>query len=350
MTAAVNWAINGLVAMAPVLTMLVSLRAFDSFKLVAFGRIAWMLFWGGCSAALAYGLGALVLSQLPIDFSVYSRYVAPLIEEALKATPLIWLIQRNRVGFLVDAAILGFALGAGFALVENSYYLANNDLSLGVWLVRGFGTAVMHGGVTAVVGITVLAAIDKRQRLTPMVILPGLLLAAGIHSGFNHFFFQPLLSALVVFWLVPLFMLWVFRRSADSLNQWLEEDFEGDAALLEQLDADAFDETHVGQFLQDLSGRYEPMTIVDILCYVRLYTELSIRAKSFIVIREQGFAPPMSPTLTAQFVELRHLEQSLGKTVLLSLSPLLQISRRDKWHLQALEQEAHKYSSAIQPP
>ena len=337
---AMGWLINGLIAVAPVLTMLATLRAFDSFKLVVLSRITWMLFWGGCSAGLAYGLGALVLSQLPIDFSVYSRYVAPLIEEALKATPLIWLIQRNRVGFLVDAAILGFALGAGFALVENSYYLANNDLSLGVWLVRGFGTAVMHGGVTAVVGITVLAAIDKRQRLTPTVILPGLLLAAVIHSGFNHFFFQPLLSALAIFWLVPLFMLWIFRHSTNSLNQWLEEDFEGDAALLEQLDADAFNETHVGQFLQDLSGRYEPMTIVDMLCYIRLYTELSIRAKSFIVMREQGFEPPMSPALTAQFVELHHLENTLGKTIVLSLNPILHSNRRDKWHLQALEQAA----------
>lgn len=337
---AINWFINGLVAMAPVLTMLVTLRTLDSFKLVRFNLILWMLLWGGCSAIVAYGLGALVLSQVPIDFTVYSRYAAPPLEEALKATALIWLIQRNRVGFLVDAAILGFALGAGFALVENSYYLANNDLTLGVWLVRGFGTAVMHGGVTAVVGITVLAAIDKRQRITPIVVLPGLLLAAVIHSGFNHFFFQPLLSALAVFWLVPLLMLWIFKKSAKSLNEWLEEDFEGDAALLEQLDSHDFNETHVGLFLKDLSGRYEPLTIVDILCYIRLYTELSIRAKSFIVMREQGFEPPMSAAVTAQFVELRHLENALGRTILLSLNPILQISRRDKWHLQALEQAA----------
>ncbi len=337
-----NWLVNGAAAIAPVLTMLATLRALDSFKLVRFPPILWMLFWGGLSAALAYGIGAIALSVLPIDFSTYSRYAAPLIEEALKAAPLIWLIQRNRVGFLADAAILGFALGAGFALVENSYYLVNNTLNLGVWIVRGFGTAIMHGGVTSIVGILVLAGVEKHQRLTPMMVAPGLLLAAVIHSIFNHFFFQPLLSALVVFWLVPLFMLWIFKKSMGSLNQWLEEDFEGDAALLEQLDANSFSDTHVGQFLKDLGNHYEPLTIVDVLCYIRLYTELSIRAKSFIVLREQGFTPPMSSDVTDQFVELRHLEKTLGKTVLLSLRPLLQRSRRDLWHLRELEQIAQR--------
>lgn len=334
-----GWLINGFIAIAPVLAMLASLRALDSFKLVRFSLILWMLFWGGCSALASYGAGIIVLTNIPIDFTIYSRYLAPLIEETLKAAALIWLIRRNRVGFLVDAAILGFALGAGFALVENIYYLTNNTLNLGVWLVRGFGTAVMHGGVTGVVGITVLTAIDKRQKLTPMVVAPGLLIAAVIHSAFNHFFFMPLLSALVVFWVVPFFMVWIFKKSTQALNDWLEEDFEGDAVLMEQLDSNEFGKTHVGQFLSGLSARYEPMTIVDLLCYIRLYTELSMRAKGLIIMREQGFEPPLPPELADQFTELRHLEAELGKTAILSLGPLLQSNRRDLWHLKALESE-----------
>mgnify|MGYP003683947755 FL=1 len=335
-----GWLINGVIAFAPVLAMLGTLRALDSFKLVRLNLIFWMLLWGGCSAVASYGASILVLTNLPMDFTVYSRYLAPLIEETLKAAALIWLIHRNRVGFLVDAAILGFALGAGFALVENVYYLANNELNLGVWLVRGFGTAVMHGGVTGVVGIMVITAIDKRQQLTPLVVAPGLLIAAAIHSAFNHFFFMPLVSALVVFWMVPFFMVWIFNKSTQALNEWLEEDFEGDAVLMEQLDSNEFSQTHVGQFLSDLRARCDPMTIVDIFCYIRLYTELSMRAKGLIIMREQGVEPPLPPGLAGQFVELRHLETALGKTAILSLGPLLQSNRRDLWHLKELESEA----------
>src|SRR5256885_8503991 len=56
-------------------------------------------------------------------------------------------LRSAHVGFLVDAAILGFAVGTGFAVVENVYYASvMRDLELGLWLVRGLGTAVMEIG------------------------------------------------------------------------------------------------------------------------------------------------------------------------------------------------------------
>ena len=171
------------------------------------------------------------------------------------------------------------------------------------------------------------------------MVAPGLLIATVIHSVFNHFFLAPLISALAVFWVVPLFLLWIFKRSTQTLNAWLEDDFEGDMALIEQLDSNTFNDTRVGQFLTSLRAHYDPMVIVDILCYLRLYTELSMRAKGLIIMREQGFQPPPA-NLSGHFTELRHLETQLGKAVLLSLAPLLQSNRRDLWHLKMLEQES----------
>ena len=63
---------------------------------------------------------------------------ALVVEEILKGAVIVALIVRNRIGFLVDAVICGFAVGAGFAAVENVYYLANlPDASPVVWLIRG---------------------------------------------------------------------------------------------------------------------------------------------------------------------------------------------------------------------
>jgi RsiW-degrading membrane proteinase PrsW (M82 family) len=50
---------------------------------------------------------------------------------------IVLLIHANRIGFLVDAAIFGFAVGTGFALVENAYFLEiAKTTGIGIWLVR----------------------------------------------------------------------------------------------------------------------------------------------------------------------------------------------------------------------
>ena len=83
-----------------------------------------------------------------------SDYDAPLLEDLLKGSVLIALVARGRVGFLVDAAVHGFAIGAGFALIENVTYLrAFGTAPWTLWLVRGLGTAMLHGGTTAIFGV-----------------------------------------------------------------------------------------------------------------------------------------------------------------------------------------------------
>jgi RsiW-degrading membrane proteinase PrsW (M82 family) len=68
----------------------------------------------------------------------------------------------HRIGFLVDAAIFGFAVGTGFALAENLYYLRLAvDAGMGTWIVRGFGTALMHGGTTALFAVMAVARMER---------------------------------------------------------------------------------------------------------------------------------------------------------------------------------------------
>ena len=73
-------------------------------------------------AGLVAGYGEAVVVR-GIDLTLFARYVAPLTEEISKAVFVGLLLWRNRVGFLVDAAVQGFAVGTGFALVENIDYL-----------------------------------------------------------------------------------------------------------------------------------------------------------------------------------------------------------------------------------
>ena len=110
--------LSAAIALLPVIGFLAVLFMMDSFKLVPIKAILSALAAGGIAALVSLWLwSALGLNLEEAD--TVSRYIAPFIEEALKAAIIVFLIVRGRAGFLVDAAVQGFAVGAGFALVEN---------------------------------------------------------------------------------------------------------------------------------------------------------------------------------------------------------------------------------------
>ena len=76
--------------------------------------------------------------------------------------------------------------------------------------------------------------------------------------------------------------------------------------------------------------------IADVLCYLQLYTELALRAKGILMMRENGFDVPVDEETEAKFAEMRFLEQSIGKAGLLAIQPMLHMSHTDLWQLYML--------------
>jgi len=151
-----------LIALVPVVVFLTALFFMDRFRLVRPDAVVSAILWGAGIALVSLGINRLLLEALNISPTMLSRYVAPPIEEGLKALPLLVWLKRGRMGFLVDAAILGFAVGTGFALVENIQYLNAMSGSPALWVVRGFGTAMLHGGTTAIFAMMANAAADRQ--------------------------------------------------------------------------------------------------------------------------------------------------------------------------------------------
>jgi hypothetical protein len=73
------------------------------------------------------------------------------------------------------------------------------------------------------------------------------------------------------------------------------------------------------------------------LCYLRLYTELALRAKGLLMMRENGLDAPVGERTRAKFEELAYLERSIGKTGVLAMKPFLHMTRKDLWQLYVLE-------------
>jgi RsiW-degrading membrane proteinase PrsW (M82 family) len=134
-------AVNAALAFLPVVLFLVVLVLMDSFKLARPSAIATALVWGVVAALLGDAVYGSLGSLLPLSPTEYSRFIAPAVEESLKAAFIAYLLLRRRIGFPVDAAQLGFAVGTGFAVIENYQYLrALPDAGMVLWAVRGLGT------------------------------------------------------------------------------------------------------------------------------------------------------------------------------------------------------------------
>ena len=332
-----DFVLHALLGLLPVCCFLAALVYLDSYKLVPLKWVVGTIILGCATGVASYPLNWIGLQWLDVGFTAYTRYVAPITEEALKAT-VIWVLMRNnRIGFLVDAAIFGFAVGAGFAIFENLYYLTIlPDLKLGTWIVRGFGTAMMHGGATAIFAIITHTMLEQYPTRGRFALLPGLLIAAITHSVFNHFFLAPIINTALVLGILPLLFTVIFDRSDRTLSDWLGAGFDADTELLELINSGELSNSKVGMYLQSLREKFEGPIVADLLCYLRLHTELSIRAKGLLMMRESGFMNRTGEETRAKLEELRYLEKSIGVTGKLAIKPFLRMSQKDLWQFYML--------------
>ena len=328
-----------LFAFVPVCLFLGSLTYLDSYKLVNVKRLLRVIVAGGIAALASYAINSLVLQFLAIDRRMFTQFAAPVAEEATKLVPILYLLKHRRIGFVIDAAICGFAIGTGFALVENLYYMTMlPGRSLSFWIVRGFGTAVMHGGTTALAAMITKALFQRKEAEPLKFVIPGFLAAFAIHSMFNQFILSPLMSALVVTVVLPPLLVLVFAQSERSLQSWLSSGFDIDTELLKAIRSGDFASTRPGRYLQSLRDHFKPVVVADMLCYLQLSAELSLRAKGVLMLRENGLPVQKDEESAGKIEELKYVKNSIGRTGQLALAPILGHSSEDLWQLTVLEE------------
>ncbi len=327
------------ISVLPIFLFLGALVVIDSYKLVALRAVLLSVGAGVVAALASYGVNVWLRPALELDLSHYSKYVAPVVEETLKAWYVVYLMSRSKVGFVVDAAIFGFGIGTGFAFLENLYYLrVNPDAAIWTWIVRGFGTAVMHGGATAILAMVARTLHNRSDAFKLHLVLPGLGVAVVLHSLYNQFILQPLLATALIMLVFPYVAMAVFKQSERDTKSWLGSGFDTDQELLRAIRAGQVSGTPVGNYLKTLRNRFSPEVIVDMMCLLRLRAELGIRAKGLLMMREAGFDATPTPGVRDTFVELRYLEKSVGRTGMLALQPFIHTSTRDLWQLNLLDE------------
>jgi protease PrsW len=330
--------IHASIALAPVLLFLAGLVQLDAYKLVRFNRMLLMMAAGALAAGASYLVNNYAYAHFTGDFTAYSRDVSPWIEESLKALLLVYLIRTRRVGLPVDGGITGFAIGTGFALVENLFYLASRpDAALPVQVIRGFGTAIMHGGTGTVLAMISITLYERRPSGGLYLLLPGFLAAVALHTGFNQLLVRPALATLAILAVLPPVIYLVFRQSERTLRAWLDTDLDSNVRLLESINSGTFLDSPSGRYLQALRARFRGEDLADMLCCLRLHAELALRAKGVLLLRESGLEePPIDAETRDKLSELAQLKRTIGTAGWLELRPLMVATGKDIWELTLL--------------
>jgi RsiW-degrading membrane proteinase PrsW (M82 family) len=342
LTEAAHWAL----ALVPVLILLSAFVWLDAFKLMRFREILLLLLLGGIAALAVYPISGRLLDQLPIGFSVYSRFVAPWIEEAAKAAVMIGLFWFNRIGYKLDAVISGFAIGAGFSVLENIIYLWRfPEYGAGTWLVRGLGTAVMHGTTLAILAAIAQELAERENRESAADFnfhlwwfLPGYFVAVGLHMAFNQFPDRPMLAMLGAIVVAPVAILAILQFGTAEAQKWLAAECAAHQKQLESLRAGKWPESAAGRKIASLAKRLDPEGATRIRRYWELQSWLVLQAEETLIEEAEGDAKFDSEQINAAFAEMAGLRRALGKSTFSAMKALLPFSRNDYWEVSELRQ------------
>ncbi|HEX5258991.1 MAG TPA: PrsW family glutamic-type intramembrane protease [Sphingomicrobium sp.] len=333
-------------ALVPVLALLAMFVWLDAFKLMSFGEVILLLIAGGIGAGIAWPIAGRFLDALPIGFSTYSRFVAPWIEEAIKAGIMILLFRLNRIGYKLDAVISGFAIGAGFSVVENVIYLIRfPDYGAGTWLVRGVGTAVMHGTTLAILAAVAHELAERETREAAgdfdfrlWWFLPGYLIAVAIHTAFNQFPDRPLVAMLGAIIFAPIALIGIFYFGAAEAERWLVAERGEHRSQIETLRAGRWPDSAAGRKIAALAERLGPEATTRIRRYWELRAWLVAEAEETMMEEAAGDAEFDAAEVRAALAELDGLRRALGRSTFTALNALLPFSRNDDWEVAELKQ------------
>jgi RsiW-degrading membrane proteinase PrsW (M82 family) len=333
-------------ALVPVLVLLTVFVWLDAFELMNLREILLLLVLGGVAAVAVYPVSGRLIDTLPLGFSGYSRFVAPWLEEAVKAIVMIGLFWFNRIGYKLDAVISGFAIGAGFSVVENIIYLTIfPQYGTGTWLVRGLGTAVMHGTTLAILAAIAHELAERKTReaaadykFNLLWFLPGYLVAVALHTAFNQFPDRPMVAMLGAVVFAPVAMMAIFHFGTAEAERWLATESAVHRAQLKALDAGGWPDDASGRKVAALAERLPPQTAARIRRYWQLQAWLVVQAEEAMMQEAAGDVSVDREQVRAAFAELQGLRRAIGRSTLAAVKALLPFSRNDYWEVSELRQ------------
>ena len=343
-------------SLLPVVIYIFVVYQIDNFSLISVKRLIILILSGMLTALACFALFQLtgqILSENQSDS------INPIIEEIVKGIPLLILASRKKIVFFIDSVICGAAVGGGFSILENIFYLLLGDgiTGFGTVLFRGLEVALVHMGCSAIVAAGLMLAFRiierSRSRLglkkSDIAMSVFLLFEAPVlHVFHNTFHFMPLIQFVFVFGTLSGLLMWTYYYDVDMIHRWIDKGLDKQFALLDSIKSGQLDTTETGKFLVSIKEKFPPEDFFDIICYVQLHVELSVAAKSRVMIRESGLVKDLPLTdenkelILSQYEEYKLLERRLGKAARMTIAPIVKYYPADYKALEDLRSECKK--------
>ena len=342
-----------LAALLPIAIYIYAVYKLDNFSLLSVKRLLTLVLCGMFTAVVCFGLFTLTGRLISEETS---DIINPVLEEVVKAIPLLILARQKKIVFFIDSVICGAAVGGGFSILENIFYLVLGDsLGIGTMLFRGLEVALIHMGCSASIATAFMFAVRLMERSKAKQVVNNsdvlmavllLIISPLLHVLHNVFHFNPLTQFIIVLGLMAGLLIWIYQYDEEMIHSWLDRGMDTQVHLLQSIQEGHLEKTNTGQFLMSVKKSFPPEVFFDVICFVQLHIELSVAAKSRFMIREAELELPLEDiqkeTYLSQFKEFKILEKRLGKSAMMTIAPVVKINPADHKSLDDLLAECSK--------
>ena len=342
-------------ALLPVVIYIFVVYKIDNFSLISIKNLFLQVLCGMVAALVCFGLFQLtgvMLSENQSDF------FNPVLEEIIKAIPLLWFATRKKIVFFIDSVICGAAVGGGFSILENIFYLLlGNEMGIGTVLFRGLEVALIHMGCSAIIAAGLMLGIRlilrSRSRLSirnsdALIVISLLAVSPILHLCHNTFHFNPLVQFIFVIGTMGGLLVWTYFYDVEMIHSWLDTGLDKQLSLLDSIKKGLLDDTPTGNFLKSVKDVFPPEDYFDIICYVQQHVELSVASRSRVMVRESGLerdfplTDEMKKLILSQYTEYKLLEERLGNAARMTIAPVVKYDPAEYKALEDLRTECKK--------
>jgi RsiW-degrading membrane proteinase PrsW (M82 family) len=323
------------------LVFLYIIYTLDLYKTGTFRFVLTCFIWGVISVGLAYLINTIIFYNRGLaSRETIETLIAPTAEEILKAAILIYLVRKPNFTYFVDGAIYGFAVGIGFAVAENYFYLSFFDPStgLGVAVGRVLSTNLMHATTTALVGVALGLARFRRSLGHSMILAAGLILAISFHSVFNRLGTQAsegmrlIYAAILGFAGAGLIVYVIFRGLAEE-KKWIEEKL-GEADRVTAKEASYVQQlSNVDELLAPIANKFGAEKAEQIENFLIIQARLGILRKTLDKLNDEKMRAGVEKQMEGLRTQMDNARRAVGSYAMLYIRYIVPPDQSPLWGL-----------------
>ncbi|MGB8646483.1 MAG: PrsW family intramembrane metalloprotease [Anaerolineae bacterium] len=304
------------VAVAIPIAFLLLVRWLDLYASGSFWTVILCFIWGVLAFSIVFPINDFFIARL--GYWEVVKGTAPVVEEITKSLMLIYLVRRPNFTYFVDGAIFGFAIGTGFAVRENIFYLTSTpDVSLMLGLTRAFSTSLMHGSASALVGVALGRLRFARGWSRIIAPVVGWTAAIALHLSYNNIINTQDAGLIIILIGVVIglggvglnagFIMWGLQEEKRWLRETLKLDVgvsSGESSVIQKLD-------DLSEMLVPIRDRFGPEKAKQVETFLRLQAQLGLKRKV------QAMSPDgkLREELTVQIADMRTEMDKLRRSV-----------------------------------